>query len=88
MPLLDLDMLDPESLPKSLVDENLINKHHALPLIQRENRLFVGISDPTNIQALDEFKFNTGITTEAVIVEEDKLNQLIDSFLDEQNTQH
>lgn len=86
MPILDLDMLDPESMPKSLVDEKLISKHHALPLIQRENRLFVGISDPTNIQALDEFKFNTGITTEAVIVEEDKLNRLIDSFLDEQNS--
>lgn len=86
MPLFDLDVIDIESLPQGLVDENLITKHHALPLIKRENRLYVAISDPTNIQALDEFKFHTGTTTEGVIVEEDKLSHLIDTFLDEQNS--
>ena len=86
IPLFDLDVLDPEALPQGLVDEKLITKHHALPLIKRENRIYVAISDPTNIQALDEFKFHTGTTTEAVIVEEDKLSRLIDTFLDEQNS--
>ncbi|MBU2965175.1 type IV-A pilus assembly ATPase PilB [Amphritea sp. 2_MG-2023] len=86
MPLFDLDVIDVESLPQGLVDEKLITKHHALPLIKRENRLYVAISDPTNIQALDEFKFHTGTTTEGVIVEEDKLAHLIDTFLDEQNS--
>nr|WP_320137014.1 type IV-A pilus assembly ATPase PilB [uncultured Amphritea sp.] len=86
MPLFDLDVIDVESLPQGLVDEKLITKHHALPLIKRENRLYVAISDPTNIQALDEFKFHTGTTTEGVIVEEDKLSHLIDTFLDEQNS--
>ncbi|WP_296063348.1 type IV-A pilus assembly ATPase PilB [uncultured Amphritea sp.] len=86
MPLFDLDVIDPEALPQGLVDEKLITKHHALPLIKRENRLYVAISDPTNIQALDEFKFHTGTTTEGVIVEEDKLSHLIDTFLDEQNS--
>ena len=86
MPLFDLDVLDVEALPQGLVDEKLITKHHALPLIKRENRLYVAISDPTNIQALDEFKFHTGTTTEGVIVEEDKLSHLIDTFLDEQNS--
>ncbi|WP_428036709.1 type IV-A pilus assembly ATPase PilB [Amphritea sp.] len=86
MPLFDLDVIDIEALPQGLVDEKLITKHHALPLIKRENRLYVAISDPTNIQALDEFKFHTGTTTEGVIVEEDKLSHLIDTFLDEQNS--
>ncbi|MEH6576778.1 MAG: type IV-A pilus assembly ATPase PilB [Amphritea sp.] len=85
IPLFDLDVLDLETIPQSLVDDKLISKHHALPLIKRENRLYVAISDPTNIQALDEFKFHTGTTTEAVIVEEDKLTRLIDSYLDGQN---
>ncbi|MDO6562901.1 type IV-A pilus assembly ATPase PilB [Amphritea sp. 1_MG-2023] len=86
MPLFDLDVIDIEALPQGLVDERLITKHHALPLIKRDNRLYVAISDPTNIQALDEFKFHTGTTTEGVIVEEDKLSHLIDTFLDEQNS--
>ncbi|WP_432472383.1 type IV-A pilus assembly ATPase PilB [Amphritea sp. HPY] len=86
IPLFDLDVLDPDAIPQGLVDEKLINKHHALPLIKRENRIYVAISDPTNIQALDEFKFHTGTTTEAVIVEEDKLNRLIESFLEDQNS--
>ncbi|MGH1461357.1 MAG: type IV-A pilus assembly ATPase PilB [Neptuniibacter sp.] len=85
IPLLDLDALDSESLPQGLIKESLITKHQALPLQKRENRLFVAISDPTNIQALDEFKFQSGITAEAVIVEEDKLTRTIESFLDNQN---
>lgn len=86
IPLLDLDALDPASLPQGLIKESLITKHHALPLQKRDTRLFVAIADPTNIQALDEFKFQSGITTEAVIVEEDKLTRAIDSFLDTQNS--
>ncbi len=86
IPLFDLDVIDFSLIPKDLVDEKLITKHHALPLIKREGRLYVAISDPTNIQALDEFKFNTGTTTEAVIVEEDKLVRLIETFLDETNS--
>lgn len=85
IPLLDLDALDPQALPQGLIKESLITKHHALPLQKRDNRLYVAIADPTNIQALDEFKFQSGITTEAVIVEEDKLSRAIESFLDTQN---
>jgi len=86
IPLLDLDALDSGSLPQGLIKESLITKHHALPLQKRDTRLFVAIADPTNIQALDEFKFQSGITTEAVIVEEDKLTRAIESFLDTQNS--
>jgi type IV pilus assembly protein PilB len=86
IPLLDLDALDPASFPQGLIKESLITKHHALPLQKRENRLFVAVADPTNIQALDEFKFQSGITTEAIIVEEDKLTRTIESFLDNQNS--
>lgn len=86
LPLLDLDVISREALPQGLVSEALISKHHALPLMKRENRLFIAIADPTNIQALDEIKFHTGTTTEGVIVEEDKLRRLIDAFLDNQHS--
>ncbi|WP_028469318.1 type IV-A pilus assembly ATPase PilB [Neptunomonas japonica] len=86
LPLLDLNCVNTESIPQGVVADNLISKHHALPLVKRDNRLYVALADPTNIQALDEFKFHTGITTEGVIVEEDKLKQLIEAFLDDQGS--
>ncbi|MCG5510556.1 type IV-A pilus assembly ATPase PilB [Ectothiorhodospira lacustris] len=82
-PLFDLDALDKEYLPTKLVDEKLIRQHQALPIFRRGNRLFVGLSDPMNISALDEIKFNTGIPTEPVLVEHDKLSKLIEDSLND-----
>lgn len=80
-PLFDLDALNKEVVPVNLVDQKLIRKHHTLPLSRRGNRLFVAVADPTDLHALDEIKFNTGINTEAVLVEADKLSAAIEKFL-------
>lgn len=82
-PLLDLSVFDSEFLPKDLVDAKLVRNHHALPLFKRGNRLHVAVSDPTNLQALDEIKFNTGISTDAILVEEAKLATAIEKYLDD-----
>lgn len=81
VPLMDLSVFDLEAIPKDLVKEQLIRQHNALPLVRRGVRLFVAVSDPTNLQALDEIKFQTGVTTEPILVEEDKLADLIEKFL-------
>ncbi|NOR80496.1 MAG: type IV-A pilus assembly ATPase PilB, partial [Methyloprofundus sp.] len=73
IPFFDLAAIDKSILPTKLVSENLIRQHHALPLLQRGNRLFIALSDPTNIQALDDIKFHTRLNTETILVEEDKL---------------
>lgn len=86
VPLFDLAAMELDNAPISLVDEKLIRQHHALPLFKRGNRLFVAVSDPTNLQALDEIKFHTGISTETILVEEDKLAKAIDKALDATNT--
>jgi type IV pilus assembly protein PilB len=82
IPFLDLSVLDKESQPKGLVSEKLIRQHSALPLWRRGNKLFVGISDPTNHQAITDIQFSTGLTTEAILVEDDKLTSAIDKFFD------
>jgi len=82
-PLFDISVMDLDLIPKELVSEKLIRQHHALPLFRRGNRLFVAVSDPTNLEALDEFKFHTGINTEAIIVEENKLLEIIEKILSE-----
>jgi type IV pilus assembly protein PilB len=83
-PIFDLSSLNPESMPQKLLDEKLIRKHNALPLLKRGNRLFVGLADPTDLHALDEIKFNTASTTEAVLVEADKLIYTIEKYLTSQ----
>jgi type IV pilus assembly protein PilB len=86
VPLFDMDVMDMESTPTNLVSEKLIRQHHALPLFRRGNRLYIAVSDPTNLAAIDEFKFHTGINTEAVLVEEEKLNRAIETALDAMDT--
>ncbi|ERS83961.1 type II secretory protein GspE [Marinobacter sp. C1S70] len=84
--VLDLDSFLPEMMPEKVVDEKLIRKHNALPLYKRGNRLFIAVSDPTNIQALDEIKFNTGLSTDAILVDDSKLRTTIDKYLESQDT--
>jgi len=86
MPLFDVNALDLESVPVKLVDEKILRRHHVLPLYKRGSRLFVGIADPTNLQALDEIKFHTGLGTEAILVEEDKLAVAIEKCLEAADT--
>lgn len=82
IPFLDLSTIDRETQPRGLVSEKLIRQHSALPLWRRGNKLFVGISDPTNHQAITDIQFSTGLTTEAILVEDDKLTSAIEKFLD------
>ncbi len=86
VPLFDLDAMDLEQCAYRLVDEKLIQKHGVLPLYKRGNRLFVAVSDPTYTQALDEIKFNVGTNTEAVVVEQDKLERVLERLMEENDT--
>ena len=81
-PLIDLEAVDPEAIPSQIISERLIRTHHAIPLYHRGNRLFVAVSDPTNRQALADIQFQTGISTEEVLVEEDKLSAFINRVLE------
>ncbi|WP_426234917.1 type IV-A pilus assembly ATPase PilB [Pseudomonas sp. TWP3-2] len=82
MAFMDLSCLDKETQPKGLVSEKLVRQHHALPLWRRGNKLFVGISDPSNYQAINDIQFSTGLSTEAILVEDDKLSDAIEKFFD------
>ena len=86
LPVFDLSSMDMDQAVVTLVSEKLVSKLHALPLFKRGNRLFVAISNPTNMQALDEFKFNTGLSTEAILVREDQLNDFITKAISSMDT--
>ena len=82
IPVFDIEVIELETDIVKMVDEKLVRKHHALPLYKRGNRLFVAVSDPTNLQALDEIKFHVGMTTEAILVQDDKLRKIIERALE------
>jgi len=87
VPLLDLESLQPDIDVVRLVSDKLLAKHRVLPLVKRGKRLFVAVSDPTNLHALDEIKFQTGLSVEAVVVEEDKLQKIASKAIEQADTQ-
>ncbi|KAF0102331.1 MAG: type IV pilus assembly protein PilB [bacterium] len=80
IPLFNLDALDATVIPKGAVDPKLLAKHRVLPISQRGNRLFVALSDPSNLKALDDIKFQTSLATEPIVVEDDKLGRWLESY--------
>jgi type IV pilus assembly protein PilB len=87
VPLLDLDAIQPDLDTIKLVSDKLLAKHRVLPLVKRGKRLFVAVADPTNLHALDEIKFQTGLSIEAVVVEEDKLQRIGSKAIEQVDTQ-
>jgi len=85
-PLLDLDAIQPDFDIVRLVSEKTLRKHRVLPLVKRGKRLFVAVADPTNLHALDEVKFATGLSVEAIVVEEDKLGRMLTRSLEQVDT--
>jgi len=86
VPLLDIDALEIDPEVVRLVQEKLVRQHNGLPVFKRGNRLFIAVSDPTNLQALDEIKFQAGLNTDAVLVEEDKLKRTIEKAMSAADT--
>jgi len=87
VPLLDLEAIQPDLETVKLVSDKLLSKHRVLPLMRRGKRLFVAVSDPTNMHALDEIKFQTGLSIEAIVVEEDKLQRIANKAYEQVDTQ-
>jgi type IV pilus assembly protein PilB len=79
-PVLDLREFNHANRPESLVDTKLVLRLRALPLSQRGNRIAVAISDPTQIQSLDQIQFQTASSIEPIIVQHDALMQILEGL--------
>jgi type IV pilus assembly protein PilB len=87
VPLFDLDALNTDLEIVRLISDKLLAKHRVLPLFKRGKRLFLGVADPTNLYAIDEVKFQTGMGVDAVIVEDDKLQRAVDKAIEQFDAQ-
>jgi len=83
VPLYDLDSHQVDLDTVKLVQDKLMQKHRCLPLFRRGKRLFLAVADPTNLHAIDEIKFQTGLGIEAIVVEDDKLQKAIDKAVEQ-----
>ncbi len=86
IPLLDLDSFQLEDIPDKFINEKLIEKHHALPIYTQGHTLYIAMSDPTNVGALEDFGFSFAMHTEALLVEEDKLQRAIEKLTEDDNS--
>ncbi|UNK56532.1 type IV-A pilus assembly ATPase PilB [Pseudoxanthomonas daejeonensis] len=80
MPLIDATAFDPSQNAMKLVSEELIQKHHVIPLFKRGNKLFVGTSQPTQTASLAELQFHTNLVVEAILVDEDQIRRTLEQW--------
>src|SRR5262252_2935714 len=87
VPLFDLEAVSLDLETVRLVSDKLLAKHRVLPLFRRGKRLFLAVADPTNLHAIDEVRFGTGLGVEAIVVEDDKLQKAVDKALEQMDNQ-
>lgn len=85
-PLFDLNALNPDYLPTKGIDLKLMQSSRVMALQSRGNTLFVALSDPTNLHALDDVQFQVGMALSPVVVEDDKLSKWIDKIAEASDT--
>ncbi|RYX90909.1 MAG: type IV-A pilus assembly ATPase PilB [Comamonadaceae bacterium] len=78
-PLLDLDAIDVQRLPKGLLDTKICQTYRIVVLSKRNNRLIVATADPSDQEAAEKIKFSTQMGVDWVIAEYDKLSKLVET---------
>lgn len=85
-PYFNLDSFNPDYLPAKQIDSKLAIGNRVIGLQARNNILYVAISDPTNILALDSVQFQMGMNISPIVVEDDKLGRWIDKVIQSKDT--
>ena len=78
-PLLDLEAIDTQRLPKGLLDAKICQTYRIVVLSKRNNRLMVATADPSDQEAAEKIKFSTQMGVDWVIAEYDKLSKLVEA---------
>jgi type IV pilus assembly protein PilB len=86
IPMMDIAALEVDLEAVRAVDQKLLAKHQVMPLLLRGKKLFLGVADPTNLQAIDEIKFQTGLRVDPVVVEQDRLEEVVGRALEAVDT--
>ncbi len=85
VPAVDLSALDLSDAPIDIVKESLLRKHHAMPVMRRDNILYVAFADPTNEAALNDIAFNANLSIHPLVAPANQLEQAMDQALEQSN---
>lgn len=87
VPIIDLDCIDIDSIPSTLISDKLIHRHGVVPLFNRGKQLYLATDDPSKHYSLKEIQFHTGLHATPVVVETDKLSAVIEKLIHEKESE-
>jgi type IV pilus assembly protein PilB len=80
IPSVNLDLFNIEPSVISLIPQEVAQKHSVLPLSRVGATLTLAMVDPTNVFAMDDVKFMTGLNVEPVVVAEGSVQLAIAKY--------
>jgi type IV pilus assembly protein PilB len=86
IPYIDLDSqtIAPEVI--RLIHPGIVQKHLVIPVAQVGTTLTVAMADPTNVFAVDDIKFMTGLKVEPLVATESAIRRAIDRYYESSET--
>jgi type IV pilus assembly protein PilB len=83
VPAINLDEFEIDEEVIKLIPKELAAQHQVVPINRAGNELIVAMSDPSNLTAIDDVKFNTGYNVTVVVASEQSIRAAIDRYYDE-----
>src|ERR1044071_653323 len=80
VPSINLDLFQIEKEVIKLISEEVALKYSVLPISKVGATLTMAMADPTNVFAMDDIKFMTGLNVEPVIASESSINVAITKY--------
>src|SRR5438067_13416416 len=80
VPSVNLDMFDIDPAVIRLIPREVAEKYSVLPLSRVGATLTLAMVDPTNVFAMDDIKFMTGLNIEPVVVSEAGVQEAVDRY--------
>ena len=80
IPSVNLDLFNIDASVLSLIPQEVAQKHSVLPLSRVGATLTLAMVDPTNVFAMDDVKFMTGLNVEPVVVAEGSVQLAIAKY--------
>jgi type IV pilus assembly protein PilB len=80
VPSVNLDLFDVEAAVIRLIPREVADKYSVLPLSRVGATLTLAMVDPTNVFAMDDIKFMTGLNIEPVVVSEAGVQEAIEQY--------
>ena len=79
-PILDLNYYPRSGIVRDIMDEQHMQKLRCIPIFKRGRRVFMAVSDPTQLQNIQKALFSSGLNVDLVLVRNDQLERLLEWF--------